>query len=168
LRNLSLPYFFATALMAGAFAGPALAQAPVGTLECNIAPNSGSIVGSSQPLNCAFHTVSGYTELYTGTMSTIGLDLGFSNGSHLSWSVVMATPRPTPYSLAGVYTGATAGLTIGGGLSGNALVGGNNGAVTLQPVSVATDSGLNISAGIGQLNLQPVLPPPPHHRKKHH
>jgi len=170
LRILSLPYFVATAVLAGAFAGPALAQTPVGTLQCIVSPSSGNIIESSRQLDCAFHSVSGYTEQYAGSIGTFGLDLGFTQGGQLSWTVVMATPRPVPYGLAGHYTGVSGGLTVGGGVSGNVLVGGNNSSVSLQPLSVSTQTGLSLSAGVGELTLQPLLPPPPPpvKKKKHH
>jgi len=168
LRSLSLPYFFATALAAGAFAAPALAQTPVGTLQCTVSPSAGNVIESTRQLDCGFRSVSGYVERYAGSISTIGLDLGFTQGGQFSWTVVMATPQPQPYGLAGHYSGVSGGLTVGGGLSGNVLVGGNNSSVSLQPLSVSTQTGLSLSAGIGELTLQPIIPPPPPAKKHKH
>jgi Protein of unknown function (DUF992) len=60
-------------------------------------------------------------------------------------------------------------VAVGAGPGGAVLVGGNNNTVSLQPLSMQVEAGLNLSAGIGNLNLQymPVTPPPPFRAKKH-
>ncbi len=58
-----------------------------------------------------------------------------------------------PGSLAGDFTGATASATVGVGVGANALVGGANGGIQLQPLSVEAQSGLNLAAGVGALSL---------------
>jgi Protein of unknown function (DUF992) len=45
---------------------------------------------------------------------------------------------------------------LGAGGTANALVGGNSNSISLQPLS-GTSTGLNLSAGIGALTLQPVI-----------
>ena len=57
--------------------------------------------------------------------------------------------------LAGTYTGATAEVSVAAGLGANVLVGGSNRTVALQPLSVQGQVGLDIAAGIGQLELHP-------------
>jgi hypothetical protein len=45
---------------------------------------------------------------------------------------------------------------VGAGAGANALVGGSNRTVTLQPVSVQAQAGLNLAVGVAGLNLAPV------------
>ena len=44
---------------------------------------------------------------------------------------------------------------MGLGVGANALVGGSNNSVALQPVSVQGQQGLNVAVGISQLQLRP-------------
>ena len=75
-------------------------------------------------------------------------------------------------ALAGAYAGATASATVGVGAGANVLVGGFNRSITLQPVSIEGNTGLNVAAGIGEITLHfeapemmmgppPGEPPPP-------
>ena len=56
-------------------------------------------------------------------------------------------------ALQGGYAGATASATVGVGVGANVLVGGGSGQVTLQPVSVEGNVGLNVAAGVGAVEL---------------
>jgi hypothetical protein len=56
--------------------------------------------------------------------------------------------------LSGTYAGASAEATVGAGLGANVLVGGSNRSVALQPVSVQGQAGLNVAAGVTQLELR--------------
>jgi hypothetical protein len=127
----------------------------VGTLECSLSSSVGLIVGSQRNVNCNFKPNNGPPEMYTGTMTKIGLDIGVTSATAIIWTVFTGTNR---YSgmLAGTYTGAQAEATVGAGLGANALVGGSNRSVALQPFSVQGQLGLNVAAGIGQLELHPV------------
>jgi hypothetical protein len=71
------------------------------------------------------------------------------------WEVVAPTSR-TFGALAGRYAGASAEATVGAGIGANALVGGSNRTITLQPVSVQAQAGLNIAVGVGALELATV------------
>jgi hypothetical protein len=42
---------------------------------------------------------------------------------------------------------------VGGGIGANVLVGGSNRTVQLQPISVQEQTGINIAAGIAQIEL---------------
>ena len=57
-------------------------------------------------------------------------------------------------SLAGAYAGASAEVTVGGGIGANVLVGGSTRAVQLQPLSVREETGVNVAAGIAELELR--------------
>jgi hypothetical protein len=57
-----------------------------------------------------------------------------------------ATPAPNG--------GATASATVGLGLGGNVLVGGMDGSIALQPLSVEGTIGLDVAAGIAMIDLK--------------
>jgi Protein of unknown function (DUF992) len=154
--------FAALATLAAALAtatGPADAQPrriEVGTLTCSMSASIGFIVGSQKNVNCIFRGQSGEPEeAYTGTMTTIGLDIGITTGGVIVWTVFAGTNRYAGM-LAGRYTGATAELSIAAGLGANVLVGGSNRTVALQPISLQGQLGLDIAAGIGSLELHPA------------
>jgi hypothetical protein len=58
--------------------------------------------------------------------------------------------------LAGNYGGGSANVTIGIGIGANALVGGSNNTVALQPLSLDGNRGLNVAGGIAALTLSPA------------
>jgi hypothetical protein len=135
---------------------PAAARTRVGVLECNIAPGVGLLITSDRPLSCRFQSASGRASYYVGTIRKFGLDLGFSGRQRLVWAVFAPAERGVYGALTGQYVGATADVAIGAGLGGNVLVGGSRRSVALQPISVSTDTGLNIAAGVGDLTLVPA------------
>jgi hypothetical protein len=151
---------FRTAIAAAAVAAvlsvPADAQPrriEVGTLSCSLSAGIGLVIGSQRNVNCLFNPGGGApTESYTGTMTRIGLDVGFTTGSEIIWAVFADTNRYRGM-VTGTYAGATAEMTIAAGLGANALVGGSNHTVALQPLSVGGQVGLNIAAGVGALEL---------------
>ena len=162
-----------TVLLGLLAAGPARAGIEAGALRCEIAPGSGMLVGSQKAVSCTFRpSVAAPIERYTGTLTRIGLDLSQTQGGQLYYDVVEASSSLTRFSLAGTYTGAGAGLTIGLGVGVDALIGGNNNQVALQPVALSTTTGLGINAGIGSLTLVPAGVDPMrmhrHHRRHHH
>lgn len=61
--------------------------------------------------------------------------------------------------LAGTYAGATAGGTVGAGVGANLLIGGSDRTVALQPLSVQGQTGVNITAGVSSMELQPATAP---------
>jgi len=139
--------------------GPADAQPrqiQVGTLTCSMSASIGLIVGSQKNVNCVLKGQPGEPEeAYSGTMTTIGLDIGVTSGGVIVWTVFADTDRYAGM-LAGIYTGATAEVSVAAGLGANVLVGGSNRTVALQPLSLQGQVGLDIAAGIGQLELHPV------------
>lgn len=68
--------------------------------------------------------------------------------------LVFAPGSIAPGALAGAYAGGTASATIGVGVGANVLVGGSNRQIALQPVSVEGSMGLNVAAGIGEIELR--------------
>jgi hypothetical protein len=140
--------------LATAVALPANAQdrVQVGSLSCSVSAGIGLIVASQRNVNCTFQPNNGPPEAYTGTMTVIGLDVGFTTGSAIVWGVFAGTSRYTGM-LTGTYVGATAQATAIAGVGANALVGGSNRSVALQPLSVQGQVGLNAAGGIGALEL---------------
>jgi hypothetical protein len=142
------------------------AASRIGTLDCNVSGGVGFIITSQKALACVFHSSRGGTEYYYGTVRRFGLDIGVTGPGKLGWLVFAAT-RPGPGALAGDYVGGTASVSVGAGVGANALVGGFNNSFTLQPLSLQTQSGVNLAAGIGALTLEASprpAPPPRHHR----
>jgi hypothetical protein len=124
----------------------------VGKLACSISAGVGLIVGSQRNVSCNFQPENGPPEAYTGTITKIGLDVGFTTGGAMVWGVFTDTNRYAGM-LSGTYVGAQAEATVAAGLGANVLVGGSNRSVALQPVSVQGQTGLNIAAGVGALDL---------------
>ena len=143
---------------AAAISGPALAQSAVkvGTLSCNVASGFGFIFGSSRALNCTYAGVGGRYEHYTGSISKFGADIGYTSGGVLVWTVVAPVGVMVPGALAGNYAGGTASATIGVGVGANALIGGSNNTVALQPLSIEGNTGLNVAAGVAAISLSPA------------
>ena len=149
----------AMALLAGALALPNAASAQggvkVGNLTCNVSSGWGFVFGSSRGLNCTFAGPMGI-EYYTGTINKFGVDIGYTTGGVMVWTVVAPTAQLGPGSLVGNYAGATASATVGVGVGANALIGGNAGSIVLQPLSIEGNQGLNVAGGIGAISLAPV------------
>lgn len=149
--------FAAAAGLSLALAGPAAAQGgvQVGTLTCNASGAWGFIFGSTRDIACTF-AAPGRVEYYRGQISKFGVDIGYTQGGVLVWTVVAPTTQLRPGDLAGNYGGATASATIGIGVGANALIGGSSNTITLQPLSIETNRGLNIAAGVASLTLSPA------------
>ena len=151
----------AAALCAGAAMGVAALATPAqaasgvnaGVLTCHEDSGWGFIFGSSHGLQCTYSETG---EHYTGSIDKFGVDIGYLKGGVLIWGVVAPTAHLHPGDLAGHYGGLTAGATAGVGADANALIGGSNNAIELQPLSIESNRGLNIAAGIGQITLHPA------------
>ena len=145
-------------LAIGALAGngPAHAQGSVqiGTLTCNVAGGWGFVFGSSKAVRCSFARAGGRPEHYAGAINKFGVDIGYTQGGVLVWGVFAPSASIAPGALSGNYVGATGSATIGVGAGANVLVGGSNRTISLQPVSIEGNTGLNIAAGIGSISLR--------------
>jgi hypothetical protein len=141
-----------------ALGAPAQAQPGVviGTLTCNVASGFGFVFGSSRAINCTFAGPGGRYEHYVGDISKFGVDIGFTQGGILVWTVVAPTAALAPGALAGNYVGGTASATVGVGVGANALVGGSSNSIALQPLSIEANRGLNVAAGVAAMTLTPA------------
>ena len=68
------------------------------------------------------------------------------------------TRRVARGDLAGNYGGVGANASVGVGFGGNFLVGGPENPYALQPISLQGQTGLNVAAGIADIELQPYRP----------
>ena len=135
--------------------GGAAAQDRVkaGTLICDVSGGIGMIIASQKQVQCEFNPDQpGPREVYVGTISKFGLDIGATSGGQMVWAVFAPSSRGFG-ALAGTYTGATAEATVAVGVGANALIGGSNRTVALQPLSVTGQTGLNLAAGVASLEL---------------
>jgi hypothetical protein len=133
---------------------PAQAQGvKAGNLSCNVASGFGFIFGSSKAVNCTFAPVSGPPQRYVGSIDKFGVDIGYTSGGVLVWAVLAPSTNPAPGSLAGSYGGATASATAVVGVGANVLIGGSNNTISLQPLSIEGNTGLNVAAGVAALTL---------------
>jgi hypothetical protein len=147
-----------SALIAGlGMSIPAQAQdragVKVGSLSCHEKSGWGFIFGSSHAVRCTFST-GNHVEKYDGSISKFGVDIGYQQSGVLLWEVIAPDDHPLPGALDGHYGGLTAGAALGIGMDANALIGGSNRAISLQPLSIEGMTGLNIAGGIGELTLR--------------
>jgi hypothetical protein len=157
-RSLILAGVALATLMAS-FAG-ALAQQPmqrvqIGVLECRGGSSVGFIVGSVTNLGCVLHADGLPDDRYVATIRKVGVDLGITQESALAWGVFAPTARLGPGALSGNYAGAQGSASVGVGVGGNALIGGSDNSIALQPLSVQGQVGLNVAAGLESLELRP-------------
>ena len=147
---------FAVALTAAPADAEGIQRVKAGTLSCDISAGIGLIIGSQKQVTCMFTpTTPGPREVYVGTISKFGLDIGATAGGQMVWAVYAPTTRRFG-ALAGNYGGATAEATVGLGAGVNVLVGGSDRTVALQPVSLEGQVGLNLAAGVAGLDLVPA------------
>jgi len=146
----------ALGLAAGALSlnNPAQAQGvQVGVLTCNVSSGFGFIIGSSRAVDCTFSSPNGAPQHYVGSITKVGVDIGYLQSGVMVWSVVAPTVNFAPGSLSGSYGGVTASATVGIGAGANVLVGGSGNSIALQPVSVEGTTGLNIPAGVAAMTM---------------
>jgi hypothetical protein len=149
-----LSAFVVLASLVWASGASAQARVKVGTLRCNLAPTVGLIVASKRRLSCTYTPDGPWPpEVYYGSFTTVGVDIGFRGGGRLVWAVFAPTNGYRHGALAGTYVGASAAVTIGLGLGANALVGRSHRSIALQPLSIEGNVGFNVAGGISRLRL---------------
>jgi len=131
----------------------------LGTLECFVDEGFGLLIGSSKDISCVFTSVDETREAdnYFGAINKLGLDVGKTEQSYISWLVVAPSfGVVVPGFLAGDYVGASASASIAIGLGANVLVGGSNESFALQPLSVQTQEGFNLAVGVAEIELRSI------------
>ena len=129
--------------------------AKIGVLTCNTSASLGLILGSQQKLNCQFKSdTEDNLETYSGTINRLGVDLGIKGGGVMVWAVLAPTRGYNRGALAGKYVGASGDVSVGVGAGANVLIGGSNRSISLQPLSVSGNVGVNLALGVAGLTLQ--------------
>jgi hypothetical protein len=104
-------------------------------------------------MTCVYKSHKGKKAVYTGSITQIGIDIGVTSKSYITWAV-FAPGDLDRGALEGSYGGASAEATVGVGLGANVLVGGLKDSIALQPISVQGQEGLNVAAGVTGLKLR--------------
>src|ERR1700710_739671 len=154
--RLSILSGIAIATLVTSFTGADALPVRAGVLQCQGGQNVGFVVGSVASLDCVFQSEGRRPEPYVATIHRLGLDLGVTQLTRLSWAVNAPTNRVGRGDLSGNYGGVGANASVGVGGGGNFLVGGPANSYALQPISVQGQTGLNVAAGVAGLELQPV------------
>ncbi len=166
INTFKMTLVSASILATGALGTAALAadnetvdHTEVGSLSCDVGDGTGFIFGSTRELNCVFNPVTEGLpdETYVGEINRYGVDIGSTQNGQMSWLVL--APTESEYSegaLNGSYKGVSAEATVGVGLGANVMVGGSENTLSLQPLSVNTQNGLNFAVGVGEINLTRV------------
>jgi hypothetical protein len=142
------------ALAAGTSSAAAQSRVQAGVLECRGAGTTSFIIGSVHDLECVFRSDHGARYRYHGVVRKIGLDIGYTEQSTLAWAVFAPSEQVGPGDLSGNYAGVTAGAAVGVGGNANALVGGSNRTISLQPLSIEGQTGVNVAVGVAELELR--------------
>jgi len=155
-RLAGIVFALATAVLPG---NAQQAGVEIGVLDCVIEGGTGFVFGSTKDLSCTFEPGNKEfaPESYFGAVNKYGLDIGFTDSTIMRWVVLASNANIyAPGALAGDYVGASAEVTAAIGAGANLLVGGSGQTFTLQPLSVQTQTGLNIALGVSQFQLRSV------------
>lgn len=151
-------FTLAAALLGAAYAGStgaAESGVKAGYLKCDVEGNVSFVFGSSRDVQCTYTPDGkGRVDRYTGTIDKYGVDIGYRENGVILWGVIAPTNDVGPGALAGNYGGVTGSVAAGVGVGANALIGGSEDSIVLQPVSVEGIEGLNIAGGVGILKLK--------------
>lgn len=127
----------------------------VGMLECDVAGGIGLLLGSKKDMTCIFKKNDGVEENYSGHVIKVGIDIGITNKSHIMWAVMAPSGGNNAGALAGKFSGVGAEATAVGGVGANALFSAGD-SFALQPFSVQGQTGINVAAGLEQIELNYV------------
>ena len=128
-----------------------------GMLTCEVGQGVAFILSSPRDLHCVFHKANGQNEAYRGTLQDFGANIGVSGRGVIAWTVLASTTRLPPGELKGAYGGVEAGAAVGLGGRGQLLIGGSRRTISLQPLSVEGEVGVNLAVGITSMTLQPLF-----------
>jgi hypothetical protein len=151
--------------LAAAFAALGLATSAnatgrfeLGVLDCSIDGGTSYVVTSNKGVSCTFKPSNGGpSEIYTGVISKLGVDLGSTHQGQLVWSVLAASRDYDSGNLAGNYYGVNAEASVVTGGGANLLLGGFQRSYALQPLSVQAQTGLNVAVAVTSLELMHSL-----------
>lgn len=156
MSRLSLLLGTAAAMLVAAAAQAQQPQAvQIGVLNCRGGASVGFVVGSVTNLGCLLQASGRPDQPYVATIRKVGLDLGITQETALSWAVFAPVERAGIGDLSGNYAGAQGSASFGVGLGANVLVGGSQNSIALQPLSLQGSTGVNVAAGLESLELRP-------------
>jgi hypothetical protein len=126
-----------------------------GYLRCSVEGNVSFIFGSTRDVTCTYRPeAGGRVDRYRGEIKKFGVDIGYQTRGVILWGVVAPTADIGPGALAGDYGGVSGSVAAVYGVGANALIGGSDKSIVLQPVSIEGIEGVNIAGGIGILSLR--------------
>ncbi len=140
-------------------AAPAYAQGHSirqGVLTCRTSASIGLIVGSRQRLRCQFRSDRGWTQNYTAASAAWVLTSASPPAASWCGRCWQAPPTFLWGALAGDFVGASGDVSVGVGAGANLLVGGTRRSVSLQPLSLEGQVGVNLALGVARMTLVPV------------
>ncbi|MGJ5178642.1 DUF992 domain-containing protein [Bradyrhizobium oligotrophicum] len=129
-----------------------------GVLECEGRRTSGRLVMSQARLRCVFRSQGRQPERYVAKVRRYGLDLGLTDETRMAWVVNAPVNDFGRSELRGRYGGLAANAAALVGFGGSFLVRDTDRAAALQPISLQGQTGLNLAAGITEVELVPLLP----------
>jgi hypothetical protein len=143
------------AILSGSANAQARSPFRVGGLICSTGPRVGLVLGSRQDMRCVFvASATGQQYVYTGTIRRLGVDIGVTRGGTLFWAVFARNSQIGRGTLRGSYVGASGNVALGLGLGAKVLIGGSRRTITLQPLSVEGQIGINLALGVANLTLR--------------
>jgi hypothetical protein len=125
----------------------------IGRLECHVRDGQGLVIMQKERMSCTFTPVDAPVERYVGTIRKYGLTIGVPPGTVIVWTAVAGHGGYPTGSLAGEYAGISSDASARLGVGANALIGGSEKSVALQPVSVGGGKGLDIAVAITDMDL---------------
>jgi len=129
----------------------------VGTLNCKVLPNSGInlLIHSTKEIRCQFTSGDNRSvEYYKGeTGIRLGIDIRFSKGTDIIYSVLSNTFKQGEHQLAGKYSGASGSATFGLTAGDSSSVEKDDKSIFLQPIKV-DGSGAGAAGGLSYLYLE--------------
>jgi Protein of unknown function (DUF992) len=132
-------------------------QIAAGLLTCGVKGGLSFLIGSTRELHCLFRaSPTDEGERYEGQIKKYGLDIGVTDNALLEWTVLAPSRGVYAGVLSGNYVGVAADASAGVGGGANILVGGSNSSISLQPLSVQGQTGLNAAVAIAEVELHPV------------
>ncbi|MBB4349405.1 DUF992 domain-containing protein [Aliirhizobium cellulosilyticum] len=153
MRHLLISTAVASVITLGCVSAAAAASTEVGHLECDVSSSIGVIIGGQQEASCVFVPADGApTVPYKAKITEFGLDIGEISKAKMTWLVFAPSFRDHA-SLNGTYTGVSADAALGVGAGAKVLVGGLNGTISLQPITLQVEEGINLAVGISSLTL---------------
>lgn len=127
----------------------------IGVLNCRGGASIGFVVGSVTHLRCVLTNPGRPDQEYVATIDQAGINLGITESTSLSWAVFAPVQYSGPGDISGDYVGTQSNVAFIVGLGANVLVGGSQNSFALQPLSLQSSTGVDISAGFERLKLRP-------------